>query len=506
MLPKRYLYFTVFSSGLTALAIEISASRLLGSVFGASNLVWATIIGLILVYLAIGYFIGGRWADRYPYPQVMLSILAWAAFSAALVPFASRPILSLAADAFDQLQMGVLFGSFLTVLVLFIVPVTLMGTISPFAIRLAIGDVNSSGQVSGNLYAVSTMGSFIGTFIPPIVLIPILGTTLTFLCFSLFLLGVSFVGLWLVKARRRLLSLAWMPVVVLALMFLTIGKPIKTSEGQIYETELAYNYIQVLEIDGYRLLRLNEGQGIYSMWHPSQVDYAGPWEQFLAAPFFNSAINEPGQVKNMAIIGLAAGTAARQATEVFGPLSIDGFEIDPKLIAVGKEFFDMNEPNLNPIAEDGRWGLYRSQKKYDLIALDAYRPPYIPWHLTTREFFQEVKDHLAEDGVVVMNVGSDPNDRRLLVGLIGTLQSVFPSVYLMEVPDTFNYILYATAQPTQIEDLYKNYLSLSSNKKTHPLLLNSLKKLLKTNERSHPAKSSSRMTMLRSSGSQTIWY
>ena len=187
-------------------------------------------------------------------------------------------------------------------------------------------------------------------------------------------------------------------------------------------------------------------------------------------------------------------------------MEIDGFEIDPKIIKIGRKFFDMNQSNLNAIAQDGRWGLAQSEKKYQVIALDAYRPPYIPWQLTTQEFFQTVHDHLTEDGVVVMNVGSDPDDPRLIDGLIGTLQTIFPSVYLMEVPETFNFIVYATAQPTQIEDLYKNYLSLSSNKKTHPLLLNSLKKSLKTNERSHPAKSSSRMTMLRSSGSQTIWY
>ena len=139
MKPK-FLYFTVFSSGMTTLAIELAASRLLGSVFGTSNLVWASIIGLILIYLTLGYFVGGRWADRSPYPSTFFSILAWGAFTAGVIPFISRPVLQAAANAFDNLEVGILFGSFSAVLILFIVPVTLLGTISPFAIRLALRD------------------------------------------------------------------------------------------------------------------------------------------------------------------------------------------------------------------------------------------------------------------------------------------------------------------------------------------------------------------------------
>ena len=476
-MQKTYLYITVFSTGLTALAVELSASRLLGGVFGTSNLVWATIIGLILVYLAAGYLLGGYWADRSPRAQTMYSILAWAALTAGLVPFAARPVLRLAADAFDQLQIGILFGSFTAVLVLFCIPVTLMGMISPFALRLAIGDVQTSGAVSGRLYSISTLGSFIGTFLPPLVLIPLLGTTQTFLSFSLFLCVVALAGLWINGARKRAMLLAWMPVMIVVLMFLSAGKPIKTSEGQIYETESAYNYIQVLEQDGYRLLRLNEGQGIHSIWHPTDLDYDGPWEQFLAAPFFNPDFS-PQDLRRIAIVGLAAGTLSRQASEVFGPVPIDGFEIDPDIIEVGQEYFGMDQPNLNAIAQDGRWGIAKNPHVYDLVAIDAYRPPYIPWHLTTQEFFQEVADHLSDQGVLAMNVGSDPGDPRLLEGLVATLRSVFPSVYMMEIPNTLNFMLYATKQSTRREDLYENYVSLASSPDIHPLLLESLKRLI----------------------------
>ena len=475
---KRYLYFAVFSSGMTTLAVELSASRLLGPAFGVSNLVWASIIGLILIYLTLGYFIGGHWADRSPYPKTMYTVLAWGAFTAGLVPIVARPVLRLAAEAFDQLAVGILFGSFTAVLILFCIPVTLLGTISPFAIRLAIDNPSNAGQISGRIYAISTLGSFIGTFLPVLVLTPTIGTTYTFLVFSGYLNLVALIGLWKSSGLRYALIWCWMPVVLICLAIFGVRGPLKVTSGQIFETESAYNYIQVLEINGYRYLRLNEGQGIHSMWHPTQIAFGGPWEQFLAAPFFNPTLYGPEQVKSMAIIGLAAGTIARQATAVFGPIPIDGYEIDPVIINVGRNYFGMTEPNLNAIAQDGRIGLERSERHYTIIAVDAYKPPYIPWHLTTKEFFKLVHDHLTEDGVLAINVGRSPDDRRLINDLAITIQTVFPSVYVMDVPGSFNSIIYTTVQPTSIINLYLNYDHLSKRQNVHPLLLEALQRAI----------------------------
>ena len=150
---KRYIYFTVFISGMTTLAAELSASRLIGNVFGTSNLVWASIIGLILIYLTLGYFLGGRWADRWPEASRMYQVLAWGAFTLGVVPYIANPVLRLAAKAFEGLDVAVLIGSFAAVLVLFSVPVTLLGTISPFAIRLSVDDPRTSGVTSGTIYA-----------------------------------------------------------------------------------------------------------------------------------------------------------------------------------------------------------------------------------------------------------------------------------------------------------------------------------------------------------------
>ncbi len=199
---KKYLLFIVFISGLTSLAAEMAASRLMGNYFGSSNLVWASIIGLILIYLTAGNFIGGNWADRSPRYGTLYRILAWAGFSIALVPVISRPVLRWAADAFDTLQLGVLFGSFTAVMILFVVPIVLMGTSSPFAIRLAIQDNQSAGRISGKIYAISTLGSFIGTFVPVLWLIPTVGTYRTFLIHGAVLMVFALVGLKLAEGWR----------------------------------------------------------------------------------------------------------------------------------------------------------------------------------------------------------------------------------------------------------------------------------------------------------------
>jgi spermidine synthase len=470
---RKYIYFTVFASGMTSMAAEFGASRLLGNIFGTSNPVWAVIIGLILVYLTAGYFIGGRWADRTPHPKIMYALLAWGAFTLGIVPYIASPVLRLAANAFDNLQIGILAGAFAGVLVLFTVPVTLFGMISPFAIRLSIKDSGKAGNVSGTIYGISTIGSFIGTFLPTLLLIPTIGTTRTFLVFSIALLFVALTGLGLSAGWRTVIPYFLMVIALAVLAYFGGGGGIKRTSGQIFETESAYNYIQVLEINGTRYLRLNEGQGIHSEYNPQMLEYGGPWQQFLVGPFFY-VDRQPDDVRRIAIVGLAAGTTARQASAVFPNVVIDGFEIDPKIVDVGRKYFDLNMPNLNVIIQDGRWGLASSQEKYDIICVDAYRPPYIPPHLTTQEFFQIAADHLNPDGVLAINVGRAPGDRRLIDGLATTLGTIFRSIYVMDIPNTFNSLIYATLQATKEVNLEQNLSHLAARQDSNALLIDSM--------------------------------
>jgi spermidine synthase len=268
-----------------------------------------------------------------------------------------------------------------------------------------------------------------------------------------------------------------MPLVLLGLAWVGLRGGIKSTAGQIYEAESAYNYVQVIERDGVRSLLLNEGQGIHSVYAPDGRATYGTWDYFLAAPYWNAPPVPEAPVGRLGIVGLAAGTIARQYTAVYGPIPIDGWEIDPRIVEVGRTYFDMREPNLNVIIADGRWGLARSGHTYDVIGVDAYRLPYIPWQLTTREFFEEVRAHLSDRGVLVINVGRTPDDRRIVDAMAGTLQAVFDSVHVVDVPATFNSILFASIAPTQAAYLEENYQALAS-RNVDPLLLDVLGRAL----------------------------
>lgn len=469
---RRYISFTVFISGMTTLAAEFGASRLLQMRFGSVNLVWAVIIGLILIYFAAGYAIGGKQADKSPHPETMFTFLAWGGATLGLIPIIAQPILLAAASAMDALDLGVIAASFVTTLLLFSVPVTLLAMTSPFAIRITLKDAAQAGNISGNLYALSTVGSVLGAFLPTLLLFPLIGTSRTILLSGLLILLVALGGFGMEKTWKKV-ALFGLWALVLA-GFLIFGDfHVKDSPGQVFESESQYNYIEVLQLNGFTTLRLNDGQGIHSIYHPDQLYYNGPWEQFLVGPFFNTDYT-PEQVDSYAIIGLAAGTSARQAAEVFASVMIDGFEIDAEIVAVGREYFDMTMPNLNVYVEDGRWGLEHSPNTYDLIAVDAYRPPYIPPHLTTQEFFQIAYDHLENDGVLAINVGRAPGDRSLIDGLATTIATVFPSIHIMDIPGTFNSIVYASVQPTSANNLIRNYDVLSARGDVHPLLLTAM--------------------------------
>ena len=447
---------------MTTLAVELSASRLLGNVFGTSNLVWANIIGLILLYLTIGYFIGGRWADKSPFPHTMYRIIIWGAFLSALIPLVARPVLSIAAQAVVGAEAALALGSFLSILILFSVPITLLGTVSPFAIRLAVFDVDTAGKVAGQIYAISTLGSLIGTFLPVLFIIPQLGTIQTFLLFAGILYTVALIGLLQIEGMKALRFL-WMPILITILTFILLRGPLRPPTQNsvlLYEDESAYNYIQVQEdVNGNRYLFLNEGQGIHSQWHPTQYAYQRTWDYFLVAPYFNQPPFTPDQVDSMLTIGLATGTIPRQHIKVYGNIPMDGIEIDGGIVEAGALYFDMNAekmPSLTVHTGDGRYILNQLDKQYTVIGVDAYRPPYIPWHLTTVEFFQEIHEHLTENGVMAINVGRTDTDRRLVDALTNTLLYVFPSVHAIDVPASFNTILVATVQPTTPENLIQN--------------------------------------------------
>jgi spermidine synthase len=413
---RRSLYALVFLAGVGTLATEICASRLLAPYYGSSTIVWANIIGLTLASLSLGYWLGGRIADRNPSPRLLGRLVLLASVLVALIPFVSKPILDVAAEGLDELSAGAVIGSFFATLLLFAPPVVVLGMVAPFAIRLALDDLASAGRVAGRLYALSTVGSLLGTFLPALVMIPLIGTQRTLLVSAALLAAAAAT----VLGRRWLVA----TVAIAGLLVLPPGV-IKSGNGEVlYEVESPYQFVQVAERDGARRLYLNEGIAVHSIWRADTVLTGGVWDAFLAVPAYL-----PEGPHRVAILGNAGGTVAR-AFGVFWPdAEIDGVEIDPAVSEAGRRFLGLTDnPRLVVHDADARPFLRRSDTRYDLIMVDAYHQPYVPFYLATREFFRLVREHLAPGGIVALNVATIPDDTRLERSLAGTLAAEFPIV------------------------------------------------------------------------------
>jgi spermidine synthase len=425
---RRSLYALVFLAGVGTLATEICASRLLAPYYGSSTIVWANIIGLTLASLSLGYWLGGRVADRNPSPQLLGRIVLAAALLVALIPFVSSPILDVASSGLDEVSAGAVIGSFFGTLLLFAPAIVLLGMVAPFAIRLALVDLSSAGQVAGRLYAVSTAGSLLGTFVSALIAIPLIGTQRTLLVTAALLAAAASTML----GRRWLVATA-----AIAALVLVPPGAVKASDGEVlYEVESPYQFVQVVERDGARRLYLNEGVAVHSLWRPDAVLTGGVWDAFVALP----ALLER-QPLRAAILGNAGGTIARAFAEYWPKVVVDGVEIDPAVSEAGRKYLGMEDNQALRVHDaDARPFLRRTDERYDLIYIDAYHQPYVPFYLATQEFFELVRDRLAPGGLVALNVATVPGDRKLEEGLAGTLATVFPVVRTWPVL-RFNHIV-----------------------------------------------------------------
>lgn len=408
---------------------EIAGARLLAPYFGDSTIVWANTIAVVLVALSTGYWLGGRLADRRPELGSLCRMVLAGAALIAVVPFLARPFLGASVDAFDRISIGGFAGSLLGVLVLLAVPVMVMGTASPWAIRIGMAEVDgveSSGRVAGRLYAVSTAGSLAGTMLSALVTIPLLGTQRTFLVFALAVALVAVAGAgWRWSAVPATVALAAM---------LPVGTIKAAGPGEVlFEAETRHQYARVVELDdGERRLELNEGQAIHSIYRPGEYLVGNYWDESLVLPF--AAL--PEAPKRLAILGNAAGTVARAYGHFFPETRVDAVEIDSKLSELGQRYFDMRNRRMEVFDADARPWLRQADPGYDAILIDAYRQPYIPFYLATREFFELVRERLAPGGVVLINVGHPEGSQALEQALTRTMKTALPEVMRDPVTDT----------------------------------------------------------------------
>jgi spermidine synthase len=433
-----------FVVGAASLGTEIAAARLLAPYFGASTIIWANTIATVLVALSAGYWLGGKLADRRADLRGLCAVVLVASLLLALVPFVADPFLRLSVNALGSLSVGGFAGSLAAVLVLVAVPVMLLGTVAPYVSRLSLQSVSETGRTIGNLYAISTVGSLVGTFLAALLLIPTIGTHRTFIVFALSLALVSVPGLRL----RRFWVIPLLVGGSLAIPPAAIGAGVAGGRV-IYETETQYQYARVVQFPGgVRWLQLNEGVAVHSLYRPGTFLTHGYWDDFLVLPFAARSAGRvgPASPDRVAILGDAAGTVARAYGHFFPHTRVDAVELDGELTKIGKRYFHLSGPRLHLYTADARPWLQASHARYGAIFLDAYRQPYIPFYLVTRQFFQSARDHLEPGGTFIVNVGHLPGSNALERVVSATLRSVFPHV-MRDPVSKDNSLLVASTAP-----------------------------------------------------------
>ncbi|MCW2990489.1 MAG: Spermine synthase [Solirubrobacterales bacterium] len=437
--PPRGIALVAFVVGAASLGAEIAAARLLAPWFGASTIVWANTIATVLVSLSAGYWLGGRLADRDPTMRGLCRIVLAAGVLLAVVPFVSGPFLRVSVDALDNVKAGAFVGSLVGVMVLLAVPVLLLGCVAPYAIRLSVTSLEQAGSVSGRLYAISTIGSLTGVFLAALLLVPVLGTRRTFLVFAVALALVALVGL-----RRGVFLAA--PALLAALIAIPTGT-VKAQDGVtvLEEAETEYQYARVeRSATGTIRLQLNEGLAVHSLRRPGTYLTDDYWDDMLVLPWATRSTPP----RRLAILGNAGGTVARALGHYFPDTVVDAVEIDGELSRIGRRWFDMRGPNLHVHTDDARPWLRRSAGGYDTILVDAYRQPYIPFYLATREFFELVRDRLAPGGSVIVNVGHPEGSDKLEKVLTATMRKAFPHVARDPTQSTNTMLVGSTVAPS----------------------------------------------------------
>ncbi|HEY3314968.1 MAG TPA: fused MFS/spermidine synthase [Bacillota bacterium] len=421
----------VFSGGAALMALELVGSRVLAPSFGNSIFVWGSLIGVFMTALSGGYYLGGRLADRWPSKRLLAVIIFAAGAWVAVLPSFSGPFTAWVAG----LGMGPKAGPLTAAGALFTGPSLLLGTLSPFALKLRTKDLKAVGNTAGALYAVSTVGSIAGTLTTAFWLVPAFSVRMILAALGVFLGLLGGIDLILASRRRALTgaSLALLLAGVTAIG--PLRGPLAASvlgEKVIFDRETLYHHVRVVDVGDSRFLRFDNSwqSGMY------RSDPLRP--RFLYTDFFNLARLWQPEPRRALFIGLGGGSAVKSFLADHPRLSIDVAEIDPAVIEVARRYFAVPEDGqrLAVKAEDGRLFLRAASGGYDLIVLDAYYADAVPFHLFTQEFFRLARERLSPGGVLAINVVASLEGRQshLFRSVYRTLTTVFSRVYPFAVP------------------------------------------------------------------------
>lgn len=440
---KYYLYLTEFFAGMSVMAVELGASRLLAPYFSSSQIVWTIIIGTIMIAMALGNIWGGRSADKNPNPDRLYVRMIIAAVWIAAIPVLGKFVIIgiSAALVFAISNNFLIWAAFLACMVIFVFPLFLLGTVTPSLVKYTVDSLDDSGKTVGSLNAFNTIGSIIGTFVPTFVTIPAVGTSITFLIFAGILLLLALVYFVSTRGKKK-------PCVIGGILFLICcvtgasGSFAFWEKNLLYEGESIYNYLQVKETEDSVILSTNVLFGVQSIMKKDGGATGMYYDYAMAAPMMSGKADG-----SLLVLGMGTGTYAKQCEYYYHPASIEGVEIDQKITDLAGEYFELPE-SIEVTTYDGRSYLAAVQETYDVIMVDAYQDITIPFQMSSVEFFTLVREHLNENGVMVVNMNMHSNtEGNINEYLADTIAAVFDYVYTVDVAGTTNRELFATQNP-----------------------------------------------------------
>ena len=448
---KWYLYMTEFFAGMSVMAVELGASRLLAPYFSSSQIVWTIIIGTIMIAMALGNIYGGKSADKNPDPAKLYGRILISAVWIAAIPFLGKfAIIAISALLVVTVSTNFLiWAAFATCMIVFVFPLFLLGTVTPSLVKYTVDSLDDNGKTVGTLGAFNTIGSIIGTFVPTFISIPAVGTSVTFLIFSGILLVLGMLYFIFAKTGKVKTIVSAVLFIVCCVLAPSLGFAF-WDKNIAFEGESVYNYLQVKDYESRTELSTNVLFGVQSVYMKSGELTGMYYDYAMAAPLMAECSDEQTDIL---VLGMGTGTYAKQCIAYFGNVCAEGVEIDEKITDLAHEYFDLPE-NISVTTYDGRAFLNVCEKKYDVIMVDAYQDITIPFQMSSKEFFTLVHDHLKDGGVMVvnMNMRSDRPDG-INSWLADTISDVFGNVFTVDVSGSTNRELFASDSPDMTANL-----------------------------------------------------
>lgn len=423
------LEVVVFICGAVVMVIEMVGSRILAPYLGTSIVVWTSLIGIILACLSFGYWWGGKMADLRPSYRALSFIILLAAIFVAAIALSKSFILGFLQQHTGSIHLGSTFAT----LVLFAPPSTLLGMVSPYAVRLKMNDLQTSGATVGRLYAISTVGSIFGTFFAGFFLIAFMGSTNVLIVMAMVLLAASL----LASVRDLRAKLGAVAACIVLLIASNAYDAYLASQG-LFDVDTDYNRILIYKSSDQDTGRIMQVMVTNPHGRQSAMYVDDPIELALEyTKFYQLAGHFKPNMKKTLMLGGGGYSFPKYAMSHYPELEMDVVEIDPEVTGLARRFFEFKDhPRLTVFHEDARTFLNNSRARYDVIFGDTFTSHYsIPFHLSTIEFVRMLHDSLVDDGVVLANVlcAIEGDAGRFMRAEYATFKAVFPQVYLFPV-------------------------------------------------------------------------